>query len=168
VRLGRMRPSHFPSLFIQVYVPAALASLTILINFKNFFTEIKNIDIMIAEMHKCPTCQHGVEIERVHCSACGLRFEGRFALPRLARLAPGHQHMAEMLVLCAGNLKEMASALELSYPTVRKRLDALVDAIQALRAEDDRRTQALLDDVEAGTLRPEAAARLIKEMSGDA
>lgn len=76
--------------------------------------------------------------------------------------------MAEMLVLCAGNLKEMAAALELSYPTVRKRLDALVGAMQVLRAEDDRQTQALLDDVEAGTLRAEAAARLIKEMSGDA
>ena len=119
-------------------------------------------------MCNCPKCQQGIEIERVYCAACGLRFEGRFALPRLARLTPEHQHMAELLVLCAGNLKEMAAVLDLSYPTVRKRLDALVDAMRSLRDEDDKQTQVLLDDVEAGTVRAEEAARLIKEMSGDA
>ena len=119
-------------------------------------------------MQCCLTCLHPVEIEQVHCPACNLRYSGRFALPRLARLAPEHQHMAEMLVLSAGNLKEMASVLDLSYPTLRKRLDALIGALQALRAEDDERIKELLDGVEAGTMKAEEAARLIKELNGGA
>lgn len=95
-------------------------------------------------------------------------YEGTFCLPRLARLAPEHQRLAEQIVLAAGNLKEVARGMGVSYPTLRKRLDAAITALGALRKDDESRTQALLDDVEAGRLTPEAAARLIKEMHGGA
>jgi hypothetical protein len=119
-------------------------------------------------MQHCPSCRHLIEVERVRCPACSLRYEAHFALPRLARLAPEQLRLAEMLVLCAGNLKEMAAELDVSYPTLRKRLDALIEALRALRADDEERTRALLDAVEAGIMRAEEAARLIKEMSGGA
>ncbi len=104
----------------------------------------------------------------MRCSACGLSYEGRFGLPRLARLDPGQQRLAEQILLAAGNLKEVAGTLEVSYPTLRKRLDALILALGELRAADEDRTAALLDGVEAGTRTAEEAARLIKEMNGGA
>jgi hypothetical protein len=119
-------------------------------------------------MHHCANCRSVLEVERLRCSACGLAYEGRFALPRLARLAPGEQALAERVLLAAGNLKEVAGAIEVSYPTLRKRLDALIDRLRALRDEDDSRTRTLLDEVEAGTRSAEEAARLIKEMNGGA
>ena len=119
-------------------------------------------------MHHCVTCHSALEVERLHCAACGLAYEGRFGLPRLARLGPAEQDLTERVLLAAGNLKEVAGAIEVSYPTLRKRLDALILRLRALRDEDEARTQALLDEVEAGTRSVEEAARLIKEMNGGA
>ena len=119
-------------------------------------------------MHQCSTCQKTLEAERLRCVACGLAYEGRFGLPRLARLGPAEQDLAERLLLAAGNLKEVAGAIEISYPTLRKRLDALIMNLNALRDEDEARTRTLLDEVAAGTRNAEEAARLIKEMNGGA
>jgi hypothetical protein len=93
-------------------------------------------------------------------------YSGNFSLPRLARLSPAQQHLAEQLVLAAGNLKLMAASLEVSYPTLRKRLDELVEALARLRTDDDARTAELLKAVEAGDMKPETAARSIKELKG--
>ncbi len=119
-------------------------------------------------MHHCATCHGTLEAERLRCTACGLAYEGRFALPRLARLGPAEQGLAERVLLAAGNLKEVAGAIEISYPTLRKRLDAVILKLRALREADEARTRALLDEVEAGTRSVAEAARLIKEMNGGA
>jgi hypothetical protein len=53
-----------------------------------------------------------------------------------------------------------------SYPTLRKRLDELVDALRALRAADSEQADELLEAVEAGDMVPETAERLIRELQG--
>jgi len=93
-------------------------------------------------------------------------YEGAFHPPRLARLDTEQQRLAEEIVLAAGNLKEVASRLGISYPTLRKRVDALVVALAGLRAADETSTRTLLDAVEAGRTTPEYAARRIRELNG--
>ena len=119
-------------------------------------------------MHHCASCDGVLEATRLRCPACGLAYEGRFHLPRLTRLEPAQQDLAEQIILAAANLKDVASAQEISYPTLRKRLDALIVALRDLRREDEARCQTLLDQVEVGTITPEEAARLIKELNGAA
>ncbi len=119
-------------------------------------------------MIHCVNCQGVIEVERVRCPDCGLAYEGRFAHTRLARLGPAHQLLVEQIVLAAGNLKDVAARLDVSYPTLRKRLDTLIASLEQLRSEDEARTRSMLDQVEAGSLTAEEAARLIKEMNGGA
>jgi hypothetical protein len=76
--------------------------------------------------------------------------------------------LAEQVLLAAGNLKEVAGVLEVSYPTLRKRIDSLVRALEVLRGQDESRGQRYLESVEAGTMAPEEAARRIKELNGGA
>lgn len=121
---------------------------------------------MIQFMHHCPSCQGDLRVERLRCAACGLQYGGSFASPRLARLSAEQQDLAERVLLAAGNLKEVAAALEVSYPTLRKRLDALIAALAELRETDAAETGRLLAAVQAGRLRAEEAARLIREMNG--
>jgi len=117
-------------------------------------------------MRECVNCHSPLKAARLTCSACGLSFEGTFNMPRLARLEPEQQQLVEQMVLSAGNLKEVASAIEVSYPTLRKRLDALIDALRALRAQDEAQIAELLGAVEAGEVTAETAARLIRELHG--
>lgn len=118
-------------------------------------------------MRGCAICQSELEIERMRCPACGLAYEGRIGQPRLARLAPEEQQLVEEIVLASCNLKDVARALEVSYPTLRKRVDALIGALGSLRERDEAETRRLLDEVEAGALPAEEAARRIGEMNGE-
>ena len=117
-------------------------------------------------MHHCSICGHLVALHKVSSPSCRVAFEGDFRLPRLARLDAAEQQLAEQFLLSGGNLKELAVALGTSYPTLRKRLDALTESLQRLRREDEAEADRMLDGVETGQLRAEEAARLIKEMSG--
>ncbi len=117
-------------------------------------------------MNQCANCHGALQVTRLHCPACGLSYEGRFHLPRLARLEPPQQALVEEIVLAAANLKDVAGSQEISYPTLKKRLDALIAALRDLRAEDEDRCRSLLDEVEAGTIKAEEAARLIRELNG--
>jgi hypothetical protein len=117
-------------------------------------------------MHQCLNCKSQLEIAKLRCDTCQVTYGGSFFLPRLARLSPVQQHLAEQLVLAAGNLKQMAASLEVSYPTLRKRLDELVAALGDLRLQDDTHAAELLAAVEASDMTPETAARTIKELKG--
>ncbi len=87
--------------------------------------------------------------------------------PRLARLRPEEQQLIEQIVLASCNLKDVAATLGVSYPTLRKRLDALIGSLRTLCDEDEATARDLLGEVEAGTLAAEEAARRIREMNGD-
>ena len=117
-------------------------------------------------MQQCPNCETILQSTRLHCNACSLAFEGTFQTARLARLEPEQQQLVEEIVLAGGNLKAVASALDVSYPTLRKRLDNLMSALQALREADEAQTTELLDAVEAGDMPAETATRLIRELHG--
>lgn len=117
-------------------------------------------------MHQCLNCRSTLLLEKLRCETCQVAYTGEFQLPRLGRLPPAEQQLVEQLVLASGNLKQMAASLEISYPTLRKRLDELVDSLGALRASDDARAEDYLKQVEAGNLTPETAARRIQELNG--
>jgi hypothetical protein len=89
-------------------------------------------------------------------------------MPRLARLSTEQQRMVEELVLNHGNLKAVAEAFDVSYPTLRKRLTEVSEALDELRQQDRAATEKLLERVAKKQLAPETAARLIREMSGGA
>lgn len=116
-------------------------------------------------MMRCHACQSRLAISRLECAECGLSLEGRFATPRLVRLAPDDQQLIESFVLCGGSLKTLAEDLSVSYPTVRKRLDGLIERLESLRSADERQAEAWLEAVERGSMQPEMAARLLQELA---
>ena len=113
---------------------------------------------------KCTFCQNQMDIEGFECHHCGVRCKGNFALPRLAKLPGDMQQLAEQVLLAAGNLKEVSGLQDVSYPTLRKRVDALIAAIEELRRQDEQEITNLLGEVENGKIRPEYAARRISEL----
>jgi hypothetical protein len=116
-------------------------------------------------MNQCPYCQSELTVTRMNCRQCGVHCEGEFGQPRLARLTPELQSLAEQVLLAGGNLKEVATGLGVSYPTLRKKVDMLIAALEDLRTRDRHETDRLLGEVEAGRATPEYAARRIGEMN---
>jgi hypothetical protein len=53
-----------------------------------------------------------------------------FDLPGLARLSTENQDFILQFIKSSGSLKEMAKLLKLSYPTVRNRLDEIIEHIK--------------------------------------
>lgn len=82
----------------------------------------------------CPSCGQTLHVKRLICGACETAVEGQFGLPLLARLRPEEQAFVLNLLRCRGSLKDLAQIYGVSYPTVRNRLDALIDRVAALEA----------------------------------
>ena len=87
----------------------------------------------------CPSCGHKFAVKRLLCQHCGTEVEGLYELPALASLSRGDQEFIAQFVMTSGSLKEMARLLKVSYPTVRNRLDEIIDR---LRQAQERREVA--------------------------
>jgi hypothetical protein len=77
----------------------------------------------------CPVCSGELEISRLHCGSCGTTIEGQFGVGRFGRLSREQMALLESFLRSRGNLKEMERVLGISYPTVRARVEALVQAL---------------------------------------
>ena len=116
--------------------------------------------------HDCPYCGQQMAIARMACGGCGVAVEGVFAMTRLGSLAVEHQRFIEMFVLAGGNLKQIAEQAGVSYPTVRSRLDRVIDALRQEIAKTQPVVGTMLDALQTpqGEEPSAHAARLIKEI----
>jgi hypothetical protein len=82
---------------------------------------MKPIDSNLA----CPSCQSSLQPKVLCCPNCDINVEGPFQLNEFATLAQDDLHFLRIFVGCEGRIRDMESALGLSYPTIRARLSAL-------------------------------------------
>lgn len=83
----------------------------------------------------CPACGGALHVQTLACTECETRIEGAFPLPVFLLLTAGEQQFILDFVACSGSLKEMASRQGLSYPTVRNRLDEIIEHLNTLQHE---------------------------------
>ncbi len=74
----------------------------------------------------CPICSEQMYIERLHCENCDSALEGRFNLGPFQRLSPDQLQFLEVFIRCRGQNKAVQETLNISYPTVVKKLDELI------------------------------------------
>ncbi len=109
--------------------------------------------------HNCQNCGGELKIDKLACADCGLSIEGRIELPRLARLSGEDREFIELFVLSAGSLKEVGKALNVSYPTVRARLDRVIANLQGLDKDSQAVRLEIIRRLERGEITAEQAAR---------
>ena len=86
----------------------------------------------------CPACQDKLKVKKLVCEKCGTEIEGLYELGHFAKLSVPEQQFVLEFLKASGSLKEMARLLRLSYPTVRNRLDEIIERIKNMEdAEDD-------------------------------
>jgi hypothetical protein len=79
--------------------------------------------------HICPSCQSLLKVTSLACDACETVVSGSFDLPLLARLSGEDLQFVLDFVKSSGSLKVMAQQLGLSYPTVRNKLDDIIEKL---------------------------------------
>lgn len=71
-----------------------------------------------------------MQTTQMSCKQCDISVEATFADSPISRLPIEHQRFIEMFVLAGGSLKEIAAQAGVSYPTVRSRLDKVIEQLQ--------------------------------------
>lgn len=78
----------------------------------------------------CPACRGELKVTKLVCENCQTEIQGQFDLPELTMLSNQDQEFIVEFIKASGSLKEMAKYLGLSYPTVRNRLDEVIEKIK--------------------------------------
>lgn len=77
----------------------------------------------------CPSCASTLSVSQLACSKCATTISGDYLLPQFLRLSIEDQQFVMDFILSGGSLKEMASKLSKSYPTVRNMLDDIIEKL---------------------------------------
>jgi len=110
----------------------------------------------------CPVCHGQLKVTHLRCSDCGTELSGEFMANEFSRLPEEKLAFLRTFLACRGNLKEVEAALNISYPTVRGRLDQLLESLHLAvqHMEDEEREvdrQSILEALERGELSIEEA-----------
>jgi hypothetical protein len=78
---------------------------------------------------RCPVCESALGVSELQCGRCKTTIHGSFQTCRFCRLPPEHLAFVELFLRSEGNLSRVEKELNLSYPTVRNRLQAALTAL---------------------------------------
>jgi hypothetical protein len=104
----------------------------------------------------CPECTKPLKIDRMSCPTCKVSLEGEFEVSPLGKLSLDDQAFVIAFVRHHGSIKKMEALFDISYPTVKNRLNSIAAAL-------DRNFQApspnlyVLEQVSRGELSVEEA-----------
>lgn len=86
---------------------------------------------------QCPACQDALKVSQLHCDNCGTSVNGNFSLPLFLKLQQEEQIFVMQFLLNSGSLKEMAKQMNNSYPTIRNKLDDIIEKINRLKEDEN-------------------------------
>lgn len=106
---------------------------------------------------------HAIVVERVRLADKDVAIEGRFELPRLARLNPVDQVFIIAFVRCHGSIKEMEQVFGVSYPTIKSRLSRIADSLEFVETAAEASSEDILDRLQRGEIKVQDALRELEE-----
>jgi len=81
----------------------------------------------------CPTCQsQQLYATHIRCEVCQTEISGKFYFSTLSRLSHEEIKFIIDFVKKSGSLKLMAQTVGVSYPTMRNRLDELIEKLEKI------------------------------------
>lgn len=124
-------------------------------------------------LEQCPTCGGELTITGLHCRSCHTRIESEYSTCRFCRLSQESLDFIEIFVKNRGNIREMERELEISYPTVRSRLNDVikelgyeVEAESAASDEMVAERRTILKQLNEGEISAAEATELINQLRG--
>jgi hypothetical protein len=122
---------------------------------------------------RCPVCNDELIVTRVRCTHCDTVIEGTFGINKFAQLSKEHLDFVEVFLKSRGNIKEVERELGISYPTVRGRLESVLEALgyradpgatEEITKGKQVKRKEILDALNRGELSSEAALVQLKNL----
>lgn len=117
----------------------------------------------------CPITGEDLFVSELTSVGSGIVIRGKFGLPKTAALSAEHQEFLEVFLRARGVISTMEKELGISYPTVKGRVDALLDALgmepykperKGPRAEEKAR---ILKQLESGEISADEAKEQLRK-----
>lgn len=114
--------------------------------------------------NKCPSCSGKVLVTELCCSDCKTTIKGSFELAPFATLSQSDETFLRVFLAARGSIKEVEKQLNISYPTVKNRLEALLNrlGLGSLQAEAKKRRLEIVEKLERGEITAQEAIGLLK------
>ena len=104
-------------------------------------------------------------ISELVCEESGVSIRGRFDIPRYGRMDEEQTKFLDTFLRCRGNITGVERELGVSYPTVRSKLDALLETLGLVAVKDDsakkekdaEARRGIIDQLERGEINAEEA-----------
>lgn len=117
---------------------------------------------------RCPVCGGAYEITALTCKKCESALSGHFTGCDFCSLNDNESAFVLTFLKCRGSIKDVEKELGISYPTVRSRLDTVLDrlglksTVSMLDIKEERRN--ILDRLDSGEITPNEAAEQLKKL----
>ena len=113
----------------------------------------------------CPSCEGSrLSVVKIECLDCSTKFEGQFEISALLKLPEEDLQFILEFVRCSGSLKEMAIIQKVSYPTLRNRLNTLINTLENLDIKKESSKEEILQLLEEGKISAKDAAIMLKKL----
>ncbi|WZL80573.1 DUF2089 domain-containing protein [Vallitaleaceae bacterium 9-2] len=119
---------------------------------------------------KCPVCGERLTITKLSCRKCHTNIEGQFNPCEFCSLPKEDLHFLKTFIKCKGSIKEVEREMGISYPTVKGKLNNLIEALGFhVEEEVDAQEQALerehiLSELEQGKINAAQATQRLNAL----
>jgi hypothetical protein len=112
----------------------------------------------------CPVCAHELNVTELSCGNCGTKIKGDFQLCKFCKLNKEQKYFAEVFIKNRGNIKDIEKELGVSYPTVKRMLGNVIEALGYKEKVDevDSNKMDILEKLNKGEIDPKEALNLLK------
>ena len=113
----------------------------------------------------CPVCNKNMKATRLRCSSCKTVIENEFEFSKFDYLSKDQLKFTEVFIMCRGSIKDVEKELGISYPTVRAKLDEVINALgyKSNAKLIKTSTSDVIDALEKGEISAQEAIEKIKE-----
>ena len=113
----------------------------------------------------CPVCSNKLKAIKLRCNNCNTTIDNEFELSKFDYLNSDQLYFIETFIKCRGSIKEVEKELGISYPTVRAKLDEVIESLgySVKETKVKQNNKDILDALENGDISIDEAISKLKD-----